>query len=219
MSRTNRAVSAFLMVATLGVSACGGGTSDASKETEKLGDGVEIVDSEDQVVETTDPKSGDSSDTTIPLNEDGNVIDSLFSSMKIFNSCLEEHGVEFLGDPRTAEPGSPAADPEYLETLGTCAAKSKIMDAMTAWQDAGKDLTPEQIEDSNKGITLWKECMIGKGWNVELSPDERGMLQPGIDMTGPNGESALTGADTMKDCADKSQEELEAQGIDIEGLG
>ena len=130
--------------------------------------------------------------------------------MRVFNDCLDDEGTAFVGDPRTAEPGSPAADPAYLESLSKCAALSNIAEAFASFQETSENLTQEEILERNEGLVIWKDCMEGRGWIIgELVADERGLLNPG-QMEGPAGESPLD-SDDMQECANTAIDEAEVE--------
>jgi hypothetical protein len=62
--------------------------------------------------------------------------------------------VKFIGAPN---PGDPATnDPNYIKNLSTCAAKSNILQALKEQQSYQDNLTPEQIEEQNKGYLAWR---------------------------------------------------------------
>jgi hypothetical protein len=45
-------------------------------------------------------------------------------SVDRFGTCLDDAGFGWLGDPRGADPATPAGDPAYLEAFGTCTVES-----------------------------------------------------------------------------------------------
>jgi len=120
--------------------------------------------------------SSDSTDETIPLARD-NPTTKMFAALGSFRSCLESENVKFIGAPDPADPSSPTNDPNYIQALTTCAAKSNILQAQQDQQAQWDELTPAEIKDGNEGFLAWRECMIGRGWGMpEPKPDEKGRL-------------------------------------------
>src|SRR4051812_7890732 len=84
------------------------------------------------------PAAGDpaaATGDTVPLAKDDPQT-AFFKAVKVFQTCLSDNGTKFIGIPDAAHPNSPANDPDYLKVLGTCAAKSNIVQALTAVQKA-----------------------------------------------------------------------------------
>lgn len=147
---------------------------------------------------------------TIPLSEDDPQT-AFFQAASVFQQCLDDEGFEFMGLPDSNNPNSPANDPDYLASLGTCAAKSNIVQALENVQKAEDAMTPAEIEESNEQYIEWRECMIGKGWGIpEPTPDERGRLFSisgsaqggGPQFEAPAGESILD-SDDFSDCIEE----------------
>lgn len=157
---------------------------------------------------TTAPET----EETIPVNESEEPAASrLLKAVGRFNACLDDEGIEFIGAP---SPDNPATqDPLYLEGLGTCAARSNIVQALSDAQAENDSLTPEEIEERNEGYLIWRDCMIERGWGIpEPVPDEQGRLFSfgGGGNTGivaPPGESLLDSGD-LNECADESTRQL-----------
>lgn len=121
-------------------------------------------------------KGGSSSGTTIPLAKQDPTT-ALFTALGVFQSCLKGQGVTFSGAPDPSNPNSPTNDPTYLKSLGTCAAQSDIVQALSAEKTAQENLTPKQVATENKIYLKWRTCMIGRGWGVPLpKPDSKGAL-------------------------------------------
>jgi hypothetical protein len=153
--------------------------------------------------------------TTLPQNEESQEekVDDLFTAMRTFNSCLEDEGTSFLGDPRGAAPGDPASSPAYLEALQKCAAVSRIQEAMQSVDLGSEGKTPEEIEEQNRGLIEFTDCLKGRGWNpAPMEPDDNGLLQIG-DLGAPEGEN-LFESDDMDECRRIGQAQAEA---DAEG--
>ena len=113
---------------------------------------------------------------TIPLAQQ-NPTTALFTSIGVFQSCLSELGVTFVGAPDPSNPSSPANSPTYLKSLGTCATKSNILQALKAAQSAQSNLTPSQVKKENKDYLKWRKCMIGRGWGIpQPTPNSQGLL-------------------------------------------
>jgi len=157
--------------------------------------------------------TGDETGDTIPLATQDPTT-KFFTAINTFQSCLKGLGVKFIGAPN---PGDPATnDPNYIKNLSTCAAKSNILQALKEQQSYQDNLTPEQIEEQNKGYLAWRDCMIERGWGIpEPKPDEKGRLfsfsgaengqTPNFDP--PPGEDILTSSD-VRDCASQIQAEF-----------
>lgn len=191
---------------TLVATACSGGDDDSGNEI-RIDDQVVVdpdvvaaardqIDNADDVEAATapvateapaaEPESGGDDEpddaepveTTIAVAEaDEDELDSLLNALTVFNSCLAEDGFEFMGAP-----GIDGATPEqfeqpYLQSLGRCASVSNIAQSIQSFSESQANLTPEEIEQTNFGLPVFRECLIGLGWTVgELVPDERGAL-------------------------------------------
>lgn len=104
-------------------------------------------------------------------------LDGLLNALTQFNTCLADEGFEFIGAPGFGDGGPADFDDAYLAALGACAAESNILAASEGFASAQSELTPEEIERNNLGLPVFRDCMIGLGWEVgELVPDERGAL-------------------------------------------
>jgi hypothetical protein len=157
--------------------------------------------------------TGEETSDTIPLAEQDPTT-KFFGAINTFQSCLQGLGVKFIGAPNPNDPAT--NDPNYIKNLSTCAAKSNILQALKEQQAYQDNLTPEQIEEQNKGYLAWRDCMIERGWGIpEPKPDEKGRLfsfsgaengqTPDFDP--PPGEDILTSSD-VRDCASQVQEEF-----------
>ena len=110
---------------------------------------------------------------TVPLAKEDPTT-KFFSALGIFQSCLKGLGVKFIGVPDGADPKNPANNPDYIQALSKCAAKSNIVQALQDQQAAQDALTPEEIETQNKGYLVWRDCMIERGWaSPSRSPTPR----------------------------------------------
>jgi hypothetical protein len=120
--------------------------------------------------------SGALTGDTIPLATD-DPMTKFFKAISVFQSCIKDEGIKFIGAPDPSNPSSPANDPTYLKSLSSCAAKSNIVQALKDEQTAQDNLTPDQIKQQNKGYLVWRDCMIGRGWGIpEPKPDSQGRL-------------------------------------------
>lgn len=152
-----------------------------------------------------------SSSATVPLAQQ-NPTTALFTAIGTFQSCLAAKGVTFIGVPNAKDPSSPANSPSYLKSLMTCAAQSKILQALKAEQTAQDDLTPTQVKKENGLYLKWRTCMIGRGWGIpEPKPNTKGLLFTFGSATAggfkpPAGQSLLSSSD-LQDCASKAEEE------------
>jgi hypothetical protein len=155
--------------------------------------------------------TGRSTGTTIPLAKQ-NPTTALFTAIGVFQSCLKGLGVTFDGAPDPSDPNSPTNSPSYLKSLGTCAAKSNIVQALKSEQTAQDDLTPKQVASENKSYLKWRACMIARGWSVPVpKPDAKGALfsfggggSGGPQITPPPGQS-LASSPAVQACAAQAQ--------------
>jgi hypothetical protein len=157
--------------------------------------------------------------TTIPLAKEDPTT-AFFQATSDFSSCLKGLGVKFVGAPDPKNPNSPANDPNYLKSLTTCAAQSHIVQALKDFQSAQNNMTPAQIQQQNKGYLAWRQCMIGRGWQIpEPKPDAQGRLfsitgsggGTGPQLTPPPGQDVLTSSD-IRDCAAQTQQQTGSGG-------
>jgi hypothetical protein len=159
--------------------------------------------------------SGASADAVPLAKEDPTT--KFFKSLGIFQSCLKGLNVKFIGVPDGKNPNSPANNPDYIQALSTCAAKSNIVQALKDQQTAQDALTPAQVETQNKGYLKWRDCMIGRGWGIpKPKPDAKGRLfsfgssgSSVPNFTPPPGQDILSSAD-VQDCAKESQDAVAA---------
>ena len=92
-------------------------------------------------------------------------------------SCIEDAGETIRGNLQ--DPQNPAyQDPAYAELIQTCAARSKILEALRETSQARDELTPEQVEERNEAFKLLSECLKKRGWTVETRVDEKGLINP-----------------------------------------
>jgi hypothetical protein len=135
------------------------------------------------------PQAQAATDDTVPLAQDDPQT-AFFKAVRVFQECLDDLGTTFIGVPDASNPASPTNDPAYLRDLGTCAAKSNILQALQDVQKAQDAMTPAEIETQNEGYLDWRECMIGRGWGIpKPKPDEKGRL---FSFGGSNGPPAFT---------------------------
>ena len=145
--------------------------------------------------------AGNATAATVPLAQQ-NPTTALFTSIGVFQSCLSNLGVTFVGAPDPSNPSSPANSPSYLKSLGTCATKSNILQALKAAQSAQDNLK-------------WRKCMIGRGWGIpQPTPNSKGLLFSfggtggsggGTGFTAPPGQSILNSSD-LQQCAAVAQQ-------------
>jgi hypothetical protein len=153
--------------------------------------------------------------SSIPLDSDEDPTTALFTAFGKFRACLDDLGVEFIGAPDPANPDAPQNDPNYLEALGKCAARSQIVEALNAAQAAEANLTPEQIEQRNKGYLIWRKCMIERGWKIaKPTPDSEGRLfsigsNSGQQIEPPPGKDIISSSD-VQECAGEAERKVPA---------
>ena len=153
---------------------------------------------------------GSSTGDTIPLAKDDPTT-AFFKATGAFQNCLKERGTKFVGAPDASKPDSPANNPDYVKSLSTCAAQSKIVQALQDMQKSQDNLTPDQIKTQNEQYLKWRTCMIGRGWEIgEPKPDAKGRLFSfsasggGPQIKGPPGKDLLSSSD-LRECTSESQ--------------
>lgn len=137
---------------------------------------------------------------TIPLTEQKVPAGiKMMDALEEFNNCLEEEGTTFIGRPNAElGPEDPVNQPEYIEGLTLCAARSGIVNAMQEFQTSRAGRTPDQIREDNEQFIVMVDCLRDKGWTVsDPVPDAEGSLGPGDDFSGPDGDLDI---DDIRDC-------------------
>ncbi|MDO8361964.1 MAG: hypothetical protein Q7V88_03640 [Actinomycetota bacterium] len=115
---------------------------------------------------------------TIPQNVDDRPPElRLFEAFGEFRSCLDDKGYGIEGNLQ--DPNNPAyQDPEYVDAVSTCAARTDIVSVLQEVQATRANLTPEQVQQRNEVFTTLRTCLEAKGWTVETSTSEIGLLEP-----------------------------------------
>lgn len=238
-SANTKTVPAIAVALALIVAACSGGDGESDSTQATIQGETIVVDQEEleaaraqldddaeqpdlasaaetdvpEPAEDEEPASSDDADGIEVAEAEEDELDGLLNAVTVFNACLGDEGFEFIGAP-----GQDGASPEdfdqgYIAALGRCATQSNILDAFQSFGAAQANLTPEEIEQNNFGLPVFKECMEGLGWDVEeLVPDSRGALgfgQFGTGLTPPDGSDALDFDDinTCRATAEKHVEE------------
>jgi hypothetical protein len=154
--------------------------------------------------------AGETTSDTIAVADDRSPEERLFDSFAQFRGCLEQRGTEFIGVPDPANPDSPTNDPTYLESLGVCASQSDILASLEDVQSAADDLSPEEVEQRNEGVLLFRDCMEERGYTVELQAGPNGALSPtGIES--PDGGQFDLDSRDMEACASDAQNAVESE--------
>lgn len=247
---TKRRMTAAVVLAVLTLGACGGGDGDEGTSATIEGDQVVVdpdavaaardeLENDDEAeplsaddVETDDGSSrtddaageGGEDDDGIEVAEaEEDELDGLLNSLTLFNQCLADEGYEFIGAPGFGGGTAEEFEPDYLAALGACATESDILAASEGFADAQANLTPEEIELNNLGLPVFRDCMIGLGWEVgELVPDERGALgfdtsDGSVGLTPPGGGGlADFSADDIETCR-REAEQFVSENADVEG--
>jgi len=237
-------------VAVAVLAGCGGGGGDDSTNVLRAGQlniqlppGYKVVDGEDvrpaAAKSTGTPDTTAASGTTLPgapstakqdttqttiVSTKLDPTTQMMAAFGKFRTCLTDLGVKFIGAPNQADPNSPTNDPTYIKNLSTCAARSQIVQALQASQQAQANATPAEIQQQNKGYLKWRSCMVDRGWKIpKPTPDAQGRLfsfgggggggngsssQPQIQ--GPPGKDLLTSKD-LEQCAAKAQASTKAK--------
>ncbi|MCB0979947.1 MAG: hypothetical protein H6513_09070 [Acidimicrobiaceae bacterium] len=115
---------------------------------------------------------------TIPLNQDDRPPEvRLFAAFGEFRGCLEDKGYVIEGN--LLDPNNPAMqDSAYRDAVITCAARSDIVAVLQEVQATRANLTPEEVEQRNEVFVALRDCLRDKGWTVEATTSEIGLLEP-----------------------------------------
>ena len=115
---------------------------------------------------------------TIPLNQDDRPPEvRLFAAFGEFRGCLEDKGYVIEGN--LLDPNNPAMqDSAYRDAVITCAARSDIVAVLQEVQATRANLTPEEVEQRNEVFVALRDCLREKGWTVEATTSEIGLLEP-----------------------------------------
>jgi len=127
----------------------------------------------------TDAVGGEPAET-IPLNQDDRPPEvKLFAAFGEFRGCLEDKGYQIEGN--LLDPNNPAMqDSAYRDTVITCAARTDIVSILQEVQSTRANLTPEQVEQRNEVFIGLRDCLEDKGWTVETTTSEIGLLEPAV---------------------------------------
>jgi hypothetical protein len=117
---------------------------------------------------------------TVPQNVDDRPPEiKLFDAFGKFRACIEDRGYGIEGD--LTDPNNPAyQDPDYLDAVSTCAARTDIVAILEEVQSTRANLTPEEVEQRNEVFTALRDCLVGRGWTVETSTSAIGLLEPTV---------------------------------------
>ncbi|HCV33439.1 MAG TPA: hypothetical protein DGF10_02125 [Acidimicrobiaceae bacterium] len=137
---------------------------------------------------------------TVPLAEEEiNPGVKLMGALDDFNRCLDGEGHEWIGFPNADLGDVPVNQPSYLAALQLCNSRTQISKAYQEFQTSRSDMSPDEIEQENRDLIDLVDCLRGRGWDVgELRPDETGLLNPGDQFSGPDGDVVT---DDIRDCA------------------
>jgi hypothetical protein len=135
---------------------------------------------------TLDADSAASTDT-VPQNADDRPVEQrLFEAFGKFRGCIEDSGETIRGNLQ--DPDNPAFDdPDYVQVLSKCAARSNIVEVFQEFQDVRANLTPEQVEERNESFKRLQPCLEDRGWTIETRTSEIGLIEP-TTFVGPDGE-------------------------------
>ena len=224
-----RRFGAIAVATMMTAAACGGGGDDASEDVVLRTQGDIAIDADDiaetttTVAETVDAPAGaadgesadDTADTTtsttLPQEEQSSG-EALFEAVGVFQSCLAADGYEFIGIPDASLGDVPQNQQPYIDALIACAARSQIQERLAEADAAQADLTPEEVEEQNRLYVAFRDCMIGRGWDIpEPTPNDVGLLFPGFAATtqwvAPPGED-ITSSDDVGECTSDAGIEL-----------
>ena len=232
-----RRLGAVIAAITIVATACGGGGDDEASDDIVLRTQGDIAVEADDVADTTTTapegssgagaSEGDGSEsvdqtndeetaettTTLPQEEltEG---EALFEAVGIFQSCLDAEGYEFIGVPDPSLGDVPQNAQPYIDALIACAARSQIQERLAAADAAQADLTPEEVEEQNRQYVAFRDCMVGRGWDIpDPVPNEFGLLFPGFQAAaawqGPPGED-IANTDDVGECTSEANIDLGA---------
>ena len=130
--------------------------------------------------------SGGSTDDTVPQNEDDRPVEQrILEAFTKFRACLEDSGETIRGNLQ--DPNNPAfKDPDYVQVLSKCAARTNIVEIFQEFQNVRKNLTPEQVKERNESFKKLQPCLEARGWTIETTTSDIGLIEPTtfIDSTG-----------------------------------
>jgi hypothetical protein len=126
------------------------------------------------------PSSEAGAGDTIPVNKDDRPPElRLFDAFGKFKSCLTDKGYTIEGNLQ--DRNNPAyQDPAYAEAVSTCAARSDIVNILAEVQATRADLTPDEVKERNEAFIALRDCLVDKGWTIETSTSEIGLLEPKV---------------------------------------
>jgi hypothetical protein len=124
--------------------------------------------------------------STVPQNTDDRPVElRLFEAYGDFRACLEDAGDGVRGD--LLDQGNPAfRDPDYVQLLSKCAARTGIVEILEEFQSVRSSLTPEQVEERNESFVALQPCLEKRGWTIETRTNEIGLIEP-TTFVGPDG--------------------------------
>lgn len=115
---------------------------------------------------------------TVPLNQDNRPPEvKLFAAYQKFTSCLQADGFKVEGNLQ--DRSNPAfQNKEYVASLTKCAARSDILSALRATNEANAKLTPEEVQSKNENLKKLGDCLKKRNWTVAFTTSDIGLLQP-----------------------------------------
>jgi hypothetical protein len=180
--RGRRAAGGLVVAASLLLGACGGSAStsvvvrspeDVQVLTPKQVKQYKARAAKGQPVGTGTGAAGD-----VPQNVDNRPVEQrLFEAYANFSSCLTANGDKVRGN--LLDRSNPAfQDPEYVSILSKCASRTGIIQILQEFQSVRTKLSPKQVKERNKGFLKLKPCLEKRGWTVETSTNEIGLITP-----------------------------------------
>jgi hypothetical protein len=181
-NRRRRAAAGIVVAGALLLGACGGGGS--SSTVVRSAEDVQVLTpkqvkqykaraAKGQSVGTATGASG-----AVPQNVDNRPVEQrLFEAYANFSSCLTASGDKVRGN--LLDRSNPAfKDPEYVSILSKCASRTGILQILNEFQSVRTKLTPKQVKERNKGFLKLKPCLEKRGWKIETSTNEIGLISP-----------------------------------------
>jgi hypothetical protein len=122
--------------------------------------------------------TGTGADGAVPQNVDNRPVEQrLFEAYANFSSCLTANGDKVRGN--LLDRSNPAfQDPEYVAILSKCASRTGIIQILQEFQSVRTKLSPKQVKERNKGFLKLKPCLEKRGWDIETSTNEIGLITP-----------------------------------------
>jgi hypothetical protein len=182
MHRGRRAAGGLVVATALLLGACGGTGSTSvvvrSPEDVQVLTPKQVKQFKTRAAKGQPVGTGTGADGDLPQNVDNRPVEQrLFEAYANFSSCLTASGDKVRGN--LLDRSNPAfQDPEYVTILSKCASRTGIIQILQEFQSVRTKLSPKQVKERNKGFLKLKPCLEKRGWTVETSTNEIGLITP-----------------------------------------